>query len=87
MLDALSTQNWRMLISGTARKAPCVECGVVANWHPKNWMFRHIPQRGGKRNEPKVKTERLCPGCSVKVLGEERVKELRGLNDPRSKTG
>lgn len=83
MLDELSTKNWRILIAATARKAPCLECGLVSGWHPRNWMFRHIPQRGGNRNAPKVKTERICPACSVKLLGEVKVKELRGITNAR----
>lgn len=59
------SNGWRPIIAGTVRRAPCVKCGVMSSWHPKDWFFRYIPVLGGGRHMPKVRTERICPTCVV----------------------
>ena len=58
--------EFQPLVAGTARRAPCVDCGTLSPWHPEQWMFRYIPVRGQGRHGAKVRTERLCPVCVEK---------------------
>lgn len=62
-------ETWQPLIAGTVKKAACIMCGVESSWHPKNWWFRYVSMSGGRKNDPKVTTERLCPGCAKDKLG------------------
>lgn len=63
---------WRSFASTMVRKASCRDCGIESTWNPVGWRFRYIGLRGTPRKgTPKVKTERLCPGCFL--LLEEKM--------------
>ena len=67
--------EWKPLKSRTVKQGACATCGKMSTWHPRNWLFRHIPVRGKGVHGPKVTTERLCPVCVARLTPQQETED------------